>query len=184
MNTSKKNLIDIAAFRKANNMAQKDLATFLGTSRSFVSSIESGRSMLPQEKLRYIYEVAEKDRTLVAPPICPHYHRLCLVDQYLKATGQMAEDEGILERMPAETLTALRMGRAGIPLYFAEKLCKKYSNISKGWLMTGDGCMEENANIADLNAKIMHLTDDVHRLESMLARMEDSINKIERKFGY
>lgn len=44
-------MIDLKGFRKANNMSQKDLAEYLGVSRSFVGQVESNFSKLPQDKL-------------------------------------------------------------------------------------------------------------------------------------
>lgn len=38
-------------FRKQNKLLQKDVAEFLGTSREFVSIVESGRASLPSEQL-------------------------------------------------------------------------------------------------------------------------------------
>lgn len=44
-------MVDIKNFRKANNLKQQELAEYLGTTRSFISLIETGRSKLPDEML-------------------------------------------------------------------------------------------------------------------------------------
>jgi transcriptional regulator with XRE-family HTH domain len=44
-------MVDLKAFREANNLRQLDLATFLETSRVFISQVESGKSKLPPEQL-------------------------------------------------------------------------------------------------------------------------------------
>lgn len=40
-------MIDLKAFRKANDLTQQDLAKILGVSRSFVAQVESGHSKMP-----------------------------------------------------------------------------------------------------------------------------------------
>lgn len=44
-------MIDLKAFRKANELTQKDLAEYLGVHHSFIANIETGRSLLPDEQL-------------------------------------------------------------------------------------------------------------------------------------
>ena len=44
--------IDIKAFRKANSLNQKDLATYLDISREFISQVENGKSRLPVAKIQ------------------------------------------------------------------------------------------------------------------------------------
>lgn len=44
-------MIDLKTFREVNNLKQIDLASFLGTSRVFISQVESGKSKLPPEQL-------------------------------------------------------------------------------------------------------------------------------------
>ena len=42
---------DLKAFRKANGLTQTALGDFLGIKKSFVSTIESGKSSMPKDKL-------------------------------------------------------------------------------------------------------------------------------------
>ena len=44
-------MVDLKAFRKYNKLSQKDVAKFLGVSRSFIGQVESGFSKLPSDKL-------------------------------------------------------------------------------------------------------------------------------------
>lgn len=46
--------VDFKRFRKLNNLKQKDIADYLGVTRSFVSQVESGSSPLPDDKLEKI----------------------------------------------------------------------------------------------------------------------------------
>ena len=75
------NRLDIARFRKTENLSQRKLADMLEIKPSFLSAIENGRSRLPEDKLEklksifgeemigefYIEESAE-------PVIPPHTH--------------------------------------------------------------------------------------------------------------
>ena len=44
-------VIDIKAFRKSNNLTQKELADYLGIDKGFISAIEHGKSKFPKAKL-------------------------------------------------------------------------------------------------------------------------------------
>jgi transcriptional regulator with XRE-family HTH domain len=44
-------IVDLKAFRKANNLKQEDVSGYLDTSRVFISQVESGKSKLPSEQL-------------------------------------------------------------------------------------------------------------------------------------
>lgn len=43
-------MIDLKAFRKANNLTQTELGDYLGIKKSFVSAIETGKAGLPEDK--------------------------------------------------------------------------------------------------------------------------------------
>lgn len=43
-------MIDLKAFRKANNLTQTELGNYLGVKKSFISSIETGKAGLPEDK--------------------------------------------------------------------------------------------------------------------------------------
>ena len=45
-------MIDLKAFRKANNLTQEELGKYLGMKKSFVSKVENGKEKLPQPKLQ------------------------------------------------------------------------------------------------------------------------------------
>lgn len=44
-------VVDIKAFRKANNLTQKELAEYLKIDKGFISAIEHGKSKFPKAKL-------------------------------------------------------------------------------------------------------------------------------------
>ena len=44
-------MVDLKRFRKINKIGQDMLAQYLGVSRSFISSVETGRCNLPDDKL-------------------------------------------------------------------------------------------------------------------------------------
>lgn len=62
---------DLKAFRKVNQIRQKDLAEFLGISENFVSQIESGSSPLPHKHLVKILANKEWNTSMLQPGIAP-----------------------------------------------------------------------------------------------------------------
>lgn len=44
-------MIDLKEFRKVNGLSQKDVADYLGVSRSFIGQVEAGFSKLPTDKI-------------------------------------------------------------------------------------------------------------------------------------
>ena len=63
-------MTDIKRFRRVNNLLQKDLADYLGVSREFVSMVESGRSILPHDRLRKLLDNEHGwDTSMLSPNI-------------------------------------------------------------------------------------------------------------------
>ena len=48
--------VGLKLFRKRNSLTQENLAAFLGTTKGFISQVETGRVGLPEDKLRKILE--------------------------------------------------------------------------------------------------------------------------------
>lgn len=48
--------VNIKAFRLANNLFQKDISEYLGTSIAFISAVERGSAKLPQDKLELLLD--------------------------------------------------------------------------------------------------------------------------------
>ncbi len=44
-------MIDLKAFRKDNGLSQKEVAEYLGVTRSFIGQVEAGFSKLPTDKI-------------------------------------------------------------------------------------------------------------------------------------
>ena len=44
-------MVDLKGFRKDNGLTQAEIASFLGVSEPFISRIESGKDLLPEDKL-------------------------------------------------------------------------------------------------------------------------------------
>ncbi len=63
-------MIDLKAFRKANNLKQDDIAAFLGTSRVFITLLENGRSKLPTDKL---HKLLNNDRGWDTSALTTHH---------------------------------------------------------------------------------------------------------------
>ena len=45
-------MVDLKAFRKANNLTQDELGEYLGMRKSFISKIENGKEKLPEAKFQ------------------------------------------------------------------------------------------------------------------------------------
>ena len=56
-------MIDLKAFRKANELSQVELAQFLGIGQSFISQIEKGDRQLPSEAMAKIIANPEWDHS-------------------------------------------------------------------------------------------------------------------------
>ena len=61
------NLIDLKAFRKANNISQVQLAEYLGVGQSFISQVEKGIRPLPKEYISKITANQSWDATILFP---------------------------------------------------------------------------------------------------------------------
>ena len=48
--------VDLKAFRKANKLTQTQLGEYLGINKSFISTIESGKDPMPEERLTKLLE--------------------------------------------------------------------------------------------------------------------------------
>lgn len=189
-NTSDPTLINLAAFRKDNHMSQDDLAKFLHTSRSFVSSIESGRSKLPEERLLYIYQRAKEDNKIIAWSVCPAYSRLHDLDLFLKKAGQcksllediVSKDGQIIEEsmLSSKTLEDIRMGRIGIPPYFIEEVCRKFPKINKRWLATGQEEMvrSHNQENSERNEEISSIQNTLDLILKEMNDLRSQMNRI------
>lgn len=181
------NFIDLAAFRKANNMSQEDLAELLGTSRGFISMIESGRSKLPEDKLQSIYDSAAKNTFYFLEPLCPAYARLGELDLYLKATKQSYSllDNLVIDgyRMedaliPKNIQEDIRYGRIGINPPIADKICNKFPSINKEWLLYGEGTIDQPSGMSDMDLiknYFIQLIDKASKLESKIDKLTELI---------
>ena len=67
--------IDLTAYRKENGLTQKDLAKLIGTSATYISNIENGRSNISQDKLQTLLSLEGYDTN----SLLPAYHRILLV---------------------------------------------------------------------------------------------------------
>lgn len=187
MKNFNENLIDVAAFRKVNNMSQEDLAKLLGTSRGFISMIESGRSKLPEDKLQIIYDKAAKDTFFFLSPLCPAYGRLGELDLYLKATKEsysllddLVIDGHVMEEalIPEKIQEDIRYGRIGINPAIADKICNKFPFINREWLLSGDGKIDQPSGMSDMDLiknYFIQLIDKTNKLESQIDKLTELV---------
>ena len=49
-------MVDLKGFRKANNLTQDELGSYLGMKKSFISKVENGKEKLPEAKFRKLLD--------------------------------------------------------------------------------------------------------------------------------
>lgn len=83
-------LIDIKAFRKANNLTQNQLGVYLGVDKGFISAIEHGKSKFPKAKLTLLLNN-------------PHNWDVSMLTQPKNSMGeQPTSDNGYIRRLKEE----------------------------------------------------------------------------------
>lgn len=143
-------LINLELFRRNNKITQIDLAKFLGTSRSFLSLVESGRSKLPDDKIDKILgegRIANKwDVSSLNPVFC----RLSDVCEAFAMNNSNALNwetgHSILHISPVDMLK-IKHGKLEITDAIAEAVCTQFPDIDRNWLQYGNGSMMAKDNI-------------------------------------
>ena len=144
-----KNLIDLAQFRENNNITQSFLAEFLGTSRSYISLVESGRSKLSKQKIDKIMDEGRSSFDWDISPLNPAFYRLNEVCQRYACDNPYPLNwntgESILRLLPSDILK-IKYGKSEITEEMAKKICSQFPSIEKHWLMYGSGSMLSKDN--------------------------------------
>lgn len=138
-------MADIKAFRRANNLRQRELADYLGVSITFISHAETGISKLPKEKYFQILNnnngwdvsmlLAEvQSATMDAES------RLSAVLNDLKVKAPTFAKS--LEGISYQNLLDIQTGRVkSISNKIATAIVAKYPQYNLKWLLTGEGEM-------------------------------------------
>lgn len=175
---SKTSYIDLASFRKSNGINQSELADFLGTSRSFISLIETGVNKLPADKLEMILASAPSKHWHI-DELLPHLDRLKKLDQELTNRGVTRINKNPLN-LTDEAYRGFQSGRLGFTEQFADEIVNdiryksRYININRSWLLTGEGEMI-------LPESIEQLANKVRDLERVVDSFRERLRTIERE---
>lgn len=150
-------LVDISGFRQKNSLKQTDLASFLGTTRGYISVLESKRGVLSAKKIDMILE-----RWGVCG-LVPCYDRLVqlnveLVKQSYLEPRTLSNDylpfEDILSK---SVVTNIKYGKIGISDELANKIIAEFPHVNKTWLIEGSGNMffdDTTARLGVIEAKL------------------------------
>ena len=167
--------INLLAFRKKNRLTQQQVADFIGTTKAFISQVETGVSKLPDKKLKTLYFSPWDSNDLI-----PHFTRLIKAwREYNKRNGRETVDLYPLEEsdpfnLGSTTIYCLFYGNAGIDDEIANAIISVMPDISREWLLQGTGEMiatqittGEVERIALLEERVRALEETVNRLKKV-----------------
>ena len=180
-NMSQKFYINLAAFRKDNNLSQEDVAKILGTTRGLVSMVESGKAKLTEEKIDKIYQVS-RDMFYDLNSFCPAWFRIQQLQNFLLKLG----DYGLLESeakkhfedaegiISEELEHAIKYGYSTINEQIANALIDKWPRLDRNWLLTGEGeCdrYKSGSDIYEIREWFIELNNEIKKLRGEIARL-------------
>ena len=178
-------LVNLTAFRQRNGILQKDLADYLGVSRGYISMVESGKSRLSRDNLDKLYDNPFHWNT---DDLVPAYTR---IEKALVYLNQTRNEQRAAEGLPPSFFAygydgedlAIKYGEMGIPEYIAGIWCHGAPELSREWLLYGEGEMlvqkasEEPAPIEVLQAKVDKLEAAIEEYKNTVERLVDSLSK-------
>lgn len=182
------NLVCLAEFRQRNGLSQGELGRLLGTSSSYISSVESGNGKFSFEKMQKLWALGEGKWFM--EDLVPAYTRLCKVRDEALWSGGTAFAEAFEKAVPAHLMESIKYGQQGIDLLLADKIidiCPPDVHFSKIWLVAGEGEMYSKPIYVDGEGvkvdaeKIFTLLSEIKKkqedLEGMIIAIRDSLLK-------
>ena len=172
------NLVCLAEFRQRNGLSQAELGRLLGTSSSYISSVESGNGKFSVEKMQKLWTLGEGKWFM--EDLVPAYTRLCKVKEDALWSGQEVFAEAFEKAVPAHLMESIKYGQQGIDLLLADKIidiCPPDVHFSKIWLMAGEGEMYSKpiyveGEGAKIDAeKVFTLLSEIKKKQEGLERM-------------
>lgn len=180
--------INLAAFRKDNNLSQEDVAKILGTTRGLVSMVESGKAKLSEEKIDRIYEVS-RDKFYDLHSFCPAWERIKQLESFLleeygyamlldSAAQYCAPDaRGFLSE---ELEHGLRYGTCTINEQLANALIKEWPRLDRNWLLTGDGEVDRykpGSDMYEIRSWLSTLSSKIDVLQGEIKNLQEQLKK-------
>lgn len=174
----KENYIQLAAFRHDNNISQDELGALLGTSRGFISMIESGKSKLPDDKIELLYDSGH-EKFWNMDSLAPAYGRIMALNNFLNEnylpTNNLCseitdgEDGSVIAKplLTSEILRDLKYGHTTITEPIANAIVKKWSRVNKVWLLSGEGTIDvaNGTEMTIIRDYFIQLTNEIRKLE-------------------
>lgn len=182
------NLVCLAEFRQRNGLSQAELGRLLGTSSSYISSVESGNGKFSIEKMQKLWDLGEGKWFM--EDLVPAYTRLCKAKEDALWCGGEVSAEAFEKAVPAHVMESIKYGQQGIDSLLADKIiaiCPPDVHFSKIWLVTGEGEMYAKPVFvegegAKIDAeKVFALLSDLKKkqdeLEVMIIEIRDALLK-------
>lgn len=181
----RKSLINLTAFRQRNNILQKELADYLDVSRGYISMIESGRSTIAKESLDKIYENPYHWNVEDLTPAFTRWNKA--VDYANGTRNELRAAAGLppcfITFLPEDLALEdqIKYGYSDIPEYIADRWCESVPELSREWLLTGQGEMliEEDQDapspIEVLQGKIEQMEAELKDIKALIEQMSVSL---------
>lgn len=171
----------MALWRKLNNISQKEIATALNVSRSYVSQVETGTNNLSDEKIDFL--MFEYGKNLQNPyTLVPNFEKLITLQQYLNNKGKIENTTSIImplsEILDEYTIKNIRHGKIPITDTVANNIKKHYPLVNKEWLMYGKGEIFVDNSIEELRAKINEQSTIINEINNKLTKISKALDHI------
>ena len=163
-------LIDIPGFRKKNGLKQSDLADFLGTTRGYISVVETKKEKLSAKNIDKILDRWGPSGLI---PCYDRLSQLCfeLASHDRIELERMDDDLPFEDLLSAPVVKGIKYGRIGISDEIANKIIAAFPDVNKRWLVTGVGDMFDDDMEARMNTIEAKLDSVLEKLDYIISRL-------------
>ena len=185
-----KNFINLEAFRKHNHITQEKLSSFLGTSRGFISLVESGRNKLPDDKIDKLMNEGRLEEGWNTYPLNPVFFNLYTLSEYLRSFDETISPafdwetgQNPLLIQPIEMLE-IKHGKRGITDKIADTIVKKFPYVNRDWLVSGNGdwMLTESQQLMRMESgksqTVLTLEERISVLSRQVSELSEKIDRL------
>lgn len=186
------NFINLEAFRKHNHITQEKIAQYLGTTRGYISLVESGRSKLSDEKIDKLMGEGRLEEGWNVYPLNPSFYNLYTLSEYLRSMDDKLSPafdwesgQNPLMIQPLELLE-IKHGKKDITPKIANTIVQRYPYVNRDWVMSGNGdwlLTEAQQTIRKEisgSEKVLTIEERIAALDRRFCEMMEKIDRIER----
>lgn len=186
------NFINLEAFRKHNHITQEKIAQYLGTTRGYISLVESGRSKLSDEKIDKLMGEGRLEEGWNVYPLNPAFYNLYTLSEYLRSMDDKLSPafdwesgQNPLMIQPLELLE-IKHGKKDITPKIANTIVQRYPYVNRDWVMSGNGdwlLTEAQQTIRKEisgSEKVLTIEERIAALDRRFCEMMEKIDRIER----